>query len=175
MALKKIQTLMILYIISAAIMLTGCGGGDESATDSVGTTVDSSSSSSSSSTSSSSSSSGVTIATDELSTALSGYVKTFSSSSSSRSAGAVGETGVKSLVQLYLLIDESYKYPVAKVKSKSDGSFTISIKDVKEFLLDTTAHASIKTDYNYSMPSLVTALSSSATVALPRSPPNRSR
>ena len=81
----------------------------------------------SSSPSSSSSSSGVTIATDELSTALSGYVKTFSSSSSGRSAGAIGETGVKSLVQLYLLIDESYKYPVAKVKSKSDGSFTITI------------------------------------------------
>mgnify|MGYP000518208013 CR=1 FL=1 len=79
----------------------------------------------------------MTIATDELSTALSGYVKTFSSISSGRSAGAVTATGVKSLIQLYLLIDTDYKYPVAKVKSKSDGSFKITVKDVKEFLLDT--------------------------------------
>ena len=60
------------------------------------------------------------------------------------------------------MLDDNYKYPVAKVKSADNGSYTITTNDVKTFLLDTATHDKIKNDYGFTMPSAVTNLSSSS-------------
>ena len=122
--------------------------------------------------SSSSSTSSSTDTSVSVSSALSGSVTTVSSSSSRiagrRTANATSysvDQGVKALVSLYLMIDENYTYPVAKVKSADNGSYEVTTADVKDFLLDTTTHAAIETAYGSSMPSAVTSLSSSSSAS----------
>ena len=73
--------------------------------------------------------------------AMSGSVQTFGSGASSRmmsrSTASTGSTSVsvnqpvKSLVSLYLLVDENFKYPVAKIKSGADGYYDVAPSDVK--------------------------------------------
>ncbi len=59
-----------------------------------------------------------------------------------RSTAATGSTSVsvnqpvKSLVSLYLLVDEDFKYPIAKIKSGADGSYDVAPSDVREFLIN---------------------------------------
>ena len=107
MKIQNIFNFSLILLISAALMLSGCAKEeDSSAADSTSSaTTDTD-----------------TDTVSQVLTALSGAVKTFGSSSSSRSAASTGSSiavdqGVKSLVSLYLLIDTDYKYPVAKVKS----------------------------------------------------------
>ena len=83
-------------------------------------------------------------------------MKTFNTSSARSSASSSTtynvDQGVKALVGLYLMIDDEYKYPVGKVKSSSDGSYKVTLGDVKDFLTNTTTHAAISTAYGFTMP-----------------------
>ena len=148
MKIQNIFNFGLILLISAALILSGCQKSEDS------------------STSTGESGGGSSDPVSEVVTALQGAVKTFGSSSSSRSAASTGNSisidkPVKSLVSLYLMLDDNYQYPVAKVKSAEDGSYTITTNDVKTFLLDTSTHDKIKNDYGFTMPSAVTSLSSS--------------
>ena len=79
------------------------------------------------------------------------------------------DQGVKSLVSLYLLIDTDYKYPVAKVKSAEDGSYSVTSGDVKDFLVslsDSTSSVAsgLSTDYGFSSSVSVSSSSSSSDI-----------
>ena len=97
--------------------------------------------------------------------ALGGSVQTFGDSSSSRtrgrSAAATASSRisvnqpVKSLVSLYLLVDEDFTYPVAKVKSAADGSYEVTAGDVKDFLLNPPS-TGLEADYGYLLPTTAT-------------------
>jgi len=97
--------------------------------------------------------------------ALGGSVQTFGDSSSSRtrgrSAAATASSSisvnqpVKSLVSLYLLVDEDFTYPVAKVKSAADGSYEVTAGDVKDFLLNPPS-TGLEADYGYLLPTTAT-------------------
>ncbi|MEK9982096.1 MAG: hypothetical protein VW993_10200, partial [Deltaproteobacteria bacterium] len=139
MKIQNIFNFGLILLISAALMLSGCQKSEDS------------------STSTGESGGGSSDPVSEVVTALQGAVKTFGSSSSGRSAASTGSSvavdqGVKSLVSLYLLIDTDYKYPVAKVKSASDGSYSFNVNDAKDFLTDTDTHSNVADDYGYNMP-----------------------
>ena len=122
MKIQNIFNFGLILLIFAALMLSGCAKEEDS------------------STSTAESGGGSSDPVSQVVTALQGAVKTFGSSSSSRNAASTGSSvavdqGVKSLVSLYLLIDTDYKYPVAKVKSAEDGSYSVTSGDVKDFLV----------------------------------------
>ena len=100
--------------------------------------------------------------------ALKGAVKTFDSSSSSRSAASTSSIGVnqgvKSVVSLYLIIDTDYKYPVAKVKSADNGSYEVTSADVKDFL-ETPPTSGLDTDYGYVLADAAGGITSTSTDA----------
>ena len=105
---------------------------------------------------------------------MSGSVQTFGSSSSARviarSTAATGSTGVsvnqpvKSLVSLYLLVDEAFKYPVAKIKSGADGSYDVAPSDVREFLINLPSD-NLSADYGYLLPDAATGIDNNSTDA----------
>ena len=100
--------------------------------------------------------------------ALKGAVKTFDSSSSSRSAASTNSIGVnqgvKSVVSLYLMIDTGYKYAIAKVKSADNGSYSVTAADVKDFLV-TPPTTGLSTDYDYLLPDAISGITSSSSDA----------
>ncbi len=71
----------------------------------------------------------------------------------------VSITGVKSLVTLYLLIDDQFKYPVAKIKSNADGSYDVTPSDVTSFLLNPPS--GLASDYDFILPNEAAITSSS--------------
>ena len=86
---------------------------------------------------------------------MAGTVTTFGGGGTSRMLGrstaATGSTSisvnqpVQSLVTLYLLVDEDLKYPVATIKSGTDGSYDVAPSDLQEFLTNPTLIISAKT------------------------------
>ncbi|MEC8544743.1 MAG: hypothetical protein VXY89_14455, partial [SAR324 cluster bacterium] len=104
--------------------------------------------------------------------AMSGSVQTFGSSASSRmmsrSTASTGSTSVsvnqpvKSLVSLYLLVDEKLKYPIAKIKSGTDGSYVVAPSDVKNFLINPPTD-NLSNDYGYLLPDAVVGIDNTST------------
>ncbi|MEC8186567.1 MAG: hypothetical protein VX208_15905, partial [SAR324 cluster bacterium] len=156
MKIQNIFNFGLILLISAALMLSGCAKEEDS------------------SSSTAESGGGSSDPVSQVVTALQGAVKTFGSSSSSRSAASTGSSvavdqGVKSLVSLYLLIDTDYKYPVAKVKSAEDGSYSVTSGDVKDFLVslsDSTSSVAsgLSTDYGFTSSVSVSSSSSSSDI-----------
>ena len=111
----------VIILLTAGLIFNGCSSSDDGE----------SSSSTASDTTSTTEGGGTTTTTLSPSlSALKGAVKTFDSSSSSRSAASTSSIGVnqgvKSVVSLYLIIDTDYKYAVAKVKSADNGSYSVT-------------------------------------------------
>ena len=156
MKIQNIFNFGLILLISAALMLSGCAKEEDS------------------STSTAESGGGSSDPVSQVVTALQGAVKTFGSSSSGRSAASTGSSvavdqGVKSLVSLYLLIDTDYKYPVAKVKSAEDGSYSVTSGDVKDFLVSlsdskSSVASGLSTDYGFTSSVSVSSSSSSSDI-----------
>ena len=109
----------VIILLTAGLIFNGCAKKEDSSSDTSSTDT---------TTTTGGGGTGTTLS-PSLS-ALKGAVKTFDSSSSSRSAASTSSIsvnqGVKSVVSLYLIIDTDYKYPVAKVKSADNGSYSVT-------------------------------------------------
>jgi len=109
----------VIILLTAGLIFNGCAKKEDSSSDTSSTDT---------TTTTGGGGTGTTLS-PSLS-ALKGAVKTFDSSSSSRSAASTSSIGVnqgvKSVVSLYLIIDTDYKYAVAKVKSADNGSYSVT-------------------------------------------------
>ena len=108
------------------------------------------------------------------SAAMAGTVTTFGGGGTSRMLGrstaATGSTSisvnqpVQSLVTLYLLVDEDLKYPVATIKSGTDGSYDVAPSDLQEFLTNPYSD-NFSEDYGYLLPDAISGINDNSTDA----------